>query len=183
MTGEAGVSRDRSWCSRPRSGGVYPIGLERSTRSARMFDTIMQVAGKVWATDACLAGLVRALNDIFHPQSTLCSCGTDKRLTEKQIKTRRGRRMTSPATKLRLKLAAIGITPLPSTITKEVFLPEWTTRDIDEAEILSWDGRRDWPNTSGRLADHPCLDLDIRDEEAVRRGGAARPRRASTAAG
>jgi hypothetical protein len=78
-----------------------------------------------------------------------------------------GGRMTSPATKLRLELAAIGITPLPSTITKEVFLPEWTTRVIDEAEILSWDGRRDWPNTSARLGTLSCLDLDIRDEESV----------------
>ena len=75
--------------------------------------------------------------------------------------------MTSPATKLRLELAAIGITPLPSTVTKEVFLPEWTTRVIDEAEILSWDGRRDWPNTSARLGPLSGLDLDIRDEEAV----------------
>ena len=75
--------------------------------------------------------------------------------------------MTSPATKLRLELAAIGITPLPSTITKEVFLPEWTTRVIDEAEILSWDGRRDWPNTSARLGTLSCLDLDIRDGESV----------------
>jgi hypothetical protein len=57
--------------------------------------------------------------------------------------------MISPTTELRLKLAAIGITPLPSTITKEVFLPEWTTRIIDRKEILSWENRRDAPNTFG----------------------------------
>ena len=71
------------------AGGVYPIDLERFTSSARVLDTTMQVAGKGWATNACLAGLVRALDDILHPQSTLCSCGT---LTETQIRARvRGR--------------------------------------------------------------------------------------------
>jgi hypothetical protein len=51
-----------------------------------VLDTTMQVAGKGWVTNACLAGLVRALDDILHPQSTLCSCGTNKRLTETQIR-------------------------------------------------------------------------------------------------
>jgi AAA domain len=73
----------------------------------------------------------------------------------------------SPTTQLRLGLAAIGITPLPSTITKEVFLPGWTTRHIDEPEILSWDERRNWPNTSCRTTDHPCLDIDILDAEVA----------------
>jgi hypothetical protein len=45
--------------------------------------------------------------------------------------------MTSPATELRLKLLAVGIPPLPSTVTKEVFLPEWQKRPIDEQEIRS----------------------------------------------
>jgi hypothetical protein len=75
--------------------------------------------------------------------------------------------MTSPATELRLKLLAIGIPPLPSTITKEVFLPEWQKRTIDEREILSWDKRKDWPNTSGRMTDHPGLDIDILDDEVA----------------
>jgi hypothetical protein len=75
--------------------------------------------------------------------------------------------MTSAATELRLKLAALGITPLPSTITKEVFLPEWTTRVIDRKEILSWDGRHDWPNTSCKTSSHPCADIDILAEEVA----------------
>jgi hypothetical protein len=73
----------------------------------------------------------------------------------------------SPATELRLKLAAIGVTPLPSTVTKEVFLPGWTTRKVDEAEIRSWDRRGDWPNTSGRGTHTPFLDIDILDGEAA----------------
>jgi hypothetical protein len=75
--------------------------------------------------------------------------------------------MISPATRLRLELASIGITPLPSTITKEVFLPGWTTRTVDRPEILSWDERQDWPNTSCRTTDHPCLDIDILDAEVA----------------
>jgi hypothetical protein len=40
---------------------VYPIDLEcLCTTSAQMLDTIMQVAGKTWATDTCLAGLAAA---------------------------------------------------------------------------------------------------------------------------
>ena len=77
------------------------------------------------------------------------------------------RAMNSPTAELRLGLAAVGITPLPSTVTKEVFLPGWTTRAIDEQEIISWDKHRDWPNTSGRTTKHPCLDIDILDAEVA----------------
>lgn len=62
-------------------GGVYPIDLEQFTHSAEVLDTIMQVAGKTWATDACIAGLVHALNDILRPQANLCSFGKDKRVS------------------------------------------------------------------------------------------------------
>jgi hypothetical protein len=68
------------------NGGVYPFNLEHFTRSSVMLDMIMQVAKKPWATDACLAGLVRAFSDLFQPQATLCSCGMDKRLTRTQIR-------------------------------------------------------------------------------------------------
>jgi hypothetical protein len=67
-------------------GGSYPVDLEQFTSSAEVLDTIMQVAGKRWATDACLAGLVRALNDLLHPQAHLCSGGRDKRLTPAQLR-------------------------------------------------------------------------------------------------
>ena len=65
------------------SGGSYPIDIERFTSSAAVLDMIMQVAKKAWATDA---GLVRALDDLLQPQGTLCSGGTDKRLTSAQIR-------------------------------------------------------------------------------------------------
>ena len=76
--------------------------------------------------------------------------------------------MTSPTTELRLRLLAVGIPPLPSTVTKEVFLPEWRRAPIDETEKSSrGTDAKDWPNTSGRLTNHPCLDIDILDEEAA----------------
>ena len=46
--------------------------------SAQMLDWIMQVAGKQWVTNEILGDLVHALNDIFKPQSNLCSHGWGK---------------------------------------------------------------------------------------------------------
>jgi AAA domain len=71
------------------------------------------------------------------------------------------------ATELRLKLLAAGVVPLPTAQNKEVFLLEWTTRPIDEAEVRSWESHADWPSTGARTANHPCLDIDIRDEAAA----------------
>ena len=71
------------------------------------------------------------------------------------------------ATELRLKLLASGITPLPSTRSKEVFLLGWTTKSVDEAEVRSWESNPDWPSSSCRTTDHPCLDIDIKDEAAA----------------
>ena len=67
-------------------GGVYPIDLERFTDSAEVLNMIVQVAKKNWATDACVAGMVRALNDLLQPQAHLCSCGANKQMTAAQIK-------------------------------------------------------------------------------------------------
>jgi hypothetical protein len=36
--------------------GVYPIDIERFTSSAHMLDMILQVVGKTWATNDCVAG-------------------------------------------------------------------------------------------------------------------------------
>lgn len=71
------------------------------------------------------------------------------------------------ATELRLQLLANGLTPLPATRGKEVFLLEWTTRPIDEAEIRSWERHTDWPSTGARTTLHPCLDVDVRDADVV----------------
>jgi hypothetical protein len=70
----------------PETAYVYPVDLERFTTSAAVLDMIMQVALKTWATDACLAGLVRAINDILTPQGTLCSSGVSKTVTVSEIK-------------------------------------------------------------------------------------------------
>jgi hypothetical protein len=69
-----------------RSSG-YPVDPLRTCRSsAEMLDTIMQVQGKSWASDQCIAGLVCALNDIVRPQQHLCSFGKDKKLNESEIR-------------------------------------------------------------------------------------------------
>jgi hypothetical protein len=63
----------------------YPIDVEQFTHSAKALDMIMQIATKTWATDAVLAGLVRAIHDVVEPQATLCSFGSDKFLAKAKI--------------------------------------------------------------------------------------------------
>jgi hypothetical protein len=64
----------------------YPMDLECVHTSAEMLDIIMHVAGSSWATDTCLAGLVRALDDLFHPQANLCPGGAHKTMSSKKIR-------------------------------------------------------------------------------------------------
>jgi hypothetical protein len=45
---------------------------------------ICQVAMKEWATDVCISGLVRAINDLLQPQAYLCT-GADRRLHGDEI--------------------------------------------------------------------------------------------------
>jgi hypothetical protein len=73
---------------RKYGSGSYGWDVRRLTSSSQMLDFIMQVDSKNWATDECLAGLVRALHDILNPQATLCSGGVDKRVTEAEIRRR-----------------------------------------------------------------------------------------------
>ena len=68
-------------CPEPR----YWVDLKDCTSSAGVLDVICQIAGKQWATDDVLAGLVRALDDILEPQANLCSCGTDKRISRQVL--------------------------------------------------------------------------------------------------
>jgi hypothetical protein len=63
-----------------------PVNLQNLHSSSRMLDTIFQIAGKSWATEACLSGLIRALDELLYPQVHLCSGGHDKKLTIKQIR-------------------------------------------------------------------------------------------------
>lgn len=70
----------------PRHGGErYEIDLERSITSAETLDWICQVAGKGWADDETLAGLVRAVNDVLRPQASLCSNGMSKEITSAEV--------------------------------------------------------------------------------------------------
>lgn len=56
----------------------YAVDLETCTTSAEVLDWIMQVAGKLWATDQVIASLVRALQYYLRPQQTLCSLGKEQ---------------------------------------------------------------------------------------------------------
>ncbi len=46
---------------------------------------LSSVGGKPWADHACLAGLVRAIDDLLQPQAYLCSMGADRRLHREQV--------------------------------------------------------------------------------------------------
>jgi hypothetical protein len=63
----------------------YEIDLDTCTSSAEVLDWISQVAGKTWADDTTVAGLIRALDDVLVPQAHLCSSGRAKRLSRRRI--------------------------------------------------------------------------------------------------
>jgi hypothetical protein len=52
--------------------GTYTLNLERVTDVAALMDLIFQTAGREWADDRALAGLVRALDQLLRPRATLC---------------------------------------------------------------------------------------------------------------
>ncbi len=56
----------------------YYIVLDRCRTSAEVLDWISQVMQKTWATDAILAGLVRALDEVLQLQPNLCSGGVER---------------------------------------------------------------------------------------------------------
>jgi hypothetical protein len=72
----------------PRQGALgyaeYEVDLERCRTAAEILDWIAQVAGKNWATDQILADLVRALDDVFSLQSTVCPFGNARRIDVKR---------------------------------------------------------------------------------------------------
>lgn len=81
------------WRLDPATYVLYPIGsyryevdLEDCTTSAQVLDWLSQVAGKSWADDATLAGLVRAIDDVLNPQACLCSCGQSGKLTKAKVR-------------------------------------------------------------------------------------------------
>jgi hypothetical protein len=64
----------------------YEIDLADCTTSAKVLDWIIQIEGKAWADPMCLAGLIRAFNDILDPQTNLCSGGHGKVMTVEAIR-------------------------------------------------------------------------------------------------
>jgi hypothetical protein len=58
--------------------GGYDIDLERCSTSAEMLDWIFQIASKTWCSPITLAGLVRAFDELLHPQGYLCSSGVER---------------------------------------------------------------------------------------------------------
>lgn len=79
--------------SDPSEGNEYSVDLERFCNSAQVLDVILQVAAKRWATDQCLAGLIRGINDVMQPQANLCTGGVDKTITRQDV----GRLVTARA--------------------------------------------------------------------------------------
>jgi hypothetical protein len=74
------------WLCYPAYPGGYRIVLDQCTHSAAVLNLIIQVTTKTWATDECLAGLVRALHHILDPQQHLCSGERDKELPVSRIR-------------------------------------------------------------------------------------------------
>lgn len=64
----------------------YVLELVACVQSSVALDYIIQVSRKTWATDACLTGLVRALDHVLNPQAHLCSCGGDKRISVADVR-------------------------------------------------------------------------------------------------
>ena len=50
-----------------------------------MLDWIAQIARKAWADPACMAGLVRALDDVLHVQANLCPGGHSRTLSRARV--------------------------------------------------------------------------------------------------
>ena len=60
----------------------YEIDLERCRTSAEVLDWIFQFSSKAYASYLDIAGLVDAFGSVLNPQSTLCSFGQPKRITD-----------------------------------------------------------------------------------------------------
>ena len=74
----------------------YEIDLDSCRHSPEVLDWICQITGKSWADNACIAGLVRALNDVLEPQACLCSFGQHLTITKADIRSLINRENISP---------------------------------------------------------------------------------------
>ena len=79
--------------------GDYEIDVERIRQSSQALDWIFQIRGKAWATSVVMRDLIEALDDIFEPQASLCSCGTNKVIS-------------NPTAFLKHRIATVGNGPL-----------------------------------------------------------------------
>lgn len=76
----------------PGAGGYrYELDLDQATNAAQLLDWVCEVTGRQWGRDsaeddAVVAGLVRALVDVLHPQANLCSWGRARRLSRPQLR-------------------------------------------------------------------------------------------------
>lgn len=74
--------------ARPDDGDLYWVALEECGDCAEVLDKVVQITNKTWATDRILGGLLRALDDVLHLQSSLCSFGVAGTLTAEVIRLR-----------------------------------------------------------------------------------------------
>lgn len=63
----------------------YQISLDECLTSAQVLDWIFQMRAKTWVTPEEMANLLDAFDDVFKPQSKLCSAGRNKFLTEEEM--------------------------------------------------------------------------------------------------
>lgn len=66
----------------------YEVDLLTCWQSAGVLDWIIQVSGKDWPEldmDKVTAGFLYAVDDVLHPQASLCSFGQNLTLTAQQI--------------------------------------------------------------------------------------------------
>jgi len=82
------------WRLRPRFGDLfckryyYSISLDSCLGAAQILDWIAQISHKSWATDAILADLVRALDEIIDLQGNACGWGCEPPDAESRIRRR-----------------------------------------------------------------------------------------------
>jgi hypothetical protein len=61
-----------------RDAPWYEVDLEEMTTSAQMLDWIFQIRRKTWCTSEDAGDLLQLLDRLLHPQSSLCSGGTER---------------------------------------------------------------------------------------------------------
>jgi len=68
----------------------YYVDLHECVDSASFLDWLVQLSGKTWATAEDLGDLLRAFDDIFHLQQTVCGQGIDHTIIPEVVLCERG---------------------------------------------------------------------------------------------